>query len=276
MSPHPVAAPPVGNVGNVAIDAIDAIRLRCIAKSFSAPRGRLPGQRATASGSIEVLKDVTLQVRAGEILALLGSNGTGKTTLLEILATLQLPTSGGGVVGGYDLITQGDAVKRVVGYCPADSESFYPRLTGGANLEFIAALHGLSPLDARSRTEAVLDLIGARELEHVTFQRCSAGMKQKLCFARALLADPPILLLDEPTRSLDPESQRQFQDLLRHTLADQLGKTVVLVTHNLQEAERVCDRAALLRGGEIVGTWRVDEIVSRVGDEHDIVWAGDV
>ena len=181
------------------------------------------------------------------------SNGAGKTTLLEILATTQVPTSGGGIVGGCDLVAQAEAVTRIVGYGPAGSDSFYPRLTGAANLEFFAALQDLSPGEARHRMRAVLELLHATELAEAVFQRCSAGMKQKLNLARALLADPPILLLDEPTRSLDLASQRELQALLRDTLADGLGKTVLLVTHNLQEAERVCDRVALLRHGRIAG-----------------------
>jgi ABC-2 type transport system ATP-binding protein len=184
-------------------------------------------------------------------MGVIGPNGAGKTTLLEIVATLQLPTSGSATIGGLDLVTHAEGVKRLVGYCPSDSESFYPRLTGRANLEFFAALDGLSPREARSRVEAVLGTIRAAELADARFQQCSAGMKQKLGLARALLADPPILLLDEPTRSLDPGSQRQFHVLLRHTLADRSGKTILIVTHSLREAERVCDRVALLRDGEI-------------------------
>lgn len=188
-------------------------------------------------------------------MGLAGSNGAGKTTLLEILATTQLPTGGHGSIAGHNLVGEHDAVKRSVGYCPADADSFYPRLTGRANLEFFAALHDLSPGAARRRVGEVLEMVGAPELAHVLFQHCSAGMKQKLGVARALLGDPPVLLFDEPTRSLDPEAQREFHRLLRHTLVDALGKTVLLVTHNLREAETTCDRVALLREGRIAGVW---------------------
>lgn len=238
----------------------DVIRLRAITKSFPTSRALLRLSRRQDRSRVEVLENVTLQVRAGEIMGLVGSNGAGKTTLLEILATVQRPTSGGALVGGYDLVAEADAVKRLVGYCPSTSESFYPRLTGGANLEFFAALHGMSPREARSRTDRVLEMIRATELRGVIFQRCSAGMKQKIGLARALLADPPILLLDEPTRSLDPASQRELQDLLRRTLVDALKKTVLLVTHNLTEAEQICDRIALLRNGTVAGVWSADHL----------------
>lgn len=203
-------------------------------------------------------------------MGLVGSNGAGKTTLLEILATVQRPTSGGAQVGGYDLVAEADAVKRLVGYCPSTSESFYPRLTGGANLEFFAALHGLSPREARSRIDRVLEMIRATELRGVIFQRCSAGMKQKIGLARALLANPPILLLDEPTRSLDPASQRELQDLLRRTLVDALNKTVLLVTHNLNEAEQICDRIALLRNGTVAGVWSADHLPAELRSDTTV------
>ncbi len=216
----------------------DAIRLRAIAKSFAAP----------------VLTDVTLDIPAGEVFGLTGSNGAGKTTLLEILATLQRPTGGTATVGGYDVVRESQSVRRIVGYCPASADSFYPRLTGAANLQFFASLYGMSPRDARARTAAVLDMLGASEPAALMFQRCSAGMKQKLVLGRALLSDPAVVLLDEPTRSLDPAAQGEFRHLVR-TLANRWGKTIVLVTHNLDEADEVCDRIALLRDGRIAEVW---------------------
>jgi len=222
----------------------DAIRLVAIAKSFR---------------TLPVLTDVTLRLRVGEILALVGSNGAGKTTLLEILATLQLPTSGTAAICGFDLVGQAEQVKRLIGYCPAGADSFYPRLTGRANLEFFAALNGLSPHEERTRTRAVLEMMGALEVSEVIVQRYSAGMKQKLNLARALLADAPILLLDEPTRSLDAEARHTFCRLLRQTLVGAMNKTVLLVTHDPNEASGVCDRVAVLSGGAIAGGWTADD-----------------
>ena len=232
----------------------DAISLVAIRKSFPTA-SRAGVWRRGDTGRLEVLRDVTLQLRAGEIMGLVGSNGAGKTTLLEILATTQLPTGGSGLVGGYDLVARAGSIRRIIGYCPAGSDSFFPRLTCAANLEFFAALKELSPRDARLRIRNVLEMIRATELTNLIFQRCSAGMKQKLSLARALLADPPILLLDEPTRSLDPASRRELQELLRLTLAGAQRKTVLLVTHDLQESGRLCDRVALLRNGCIAGIW---------------------
>ena len=225
-------------------EAIDAIRLHSISKRFR-----------TNSGATDVLRSVTLQVRAHEIFGVIGLNGSGKTTLLEIIAAAQLPSGGRGSVAGYDLLSQPGHVRAAVGYCPANLESFYPRLTGKANLEFFAALRNMSPSDAAARSRDILELINASELSDTLFQRCSTGMKQKLSLARALLGEPAVVLLDEPTRSLDPPARREFQDLLRTQIIDTSRTSIVLVTHNLDEARRICDRIALLENGAITHIW---------------------
>jgi ABC-2 type transport system ATP-binding protein len=222
----------------------DAIRIEAIAKSFA---------------NVPVLQDVTLRVRVGEIMALVGSNGSGKTTLLEILATLQLPTAGRATVGGFEVGRQARQIRRIVGYCAAGAESFYPQLTGRANLEFFAALHGLSPQEARTRTSTVLKAMGTSAVGDVAVQRYSAGMKQRLSLARALLGDAPILLLDEPTRSLDGDARCEFHRFLRQTLVGTLNKTVLMVTHDSNEASAVCDRVAVLSGGTIARVRTVDD-----------------
>jgi ABC-2 type transport system ATP-binding protein len=231
----------------------DAIRIEAIAKSFA---------------NAPVLRDVTLRVRVGEIMALVGPNGSGKTTLLEILATLQLPTAGRATIGGFDVVRQAGQIRRIVGYCAAGAESFYPQLTGRVNLEFFAALHGLSPQEARTRTCTVLETMGASEVGDVAVQRYSAGMKQRLSLARALLADAPILLLDEPTRSLDADARCEFHRLLRQTLAGATNKAVLLVTHDPNEASAVCDRVAVLSGGAIARVRTVDDAATVLVAAH--------
>jgi ABC-2 type transport system ATP-binding protein len=238
----------------------DAICLAAIAKSFQRPVDRLLGRSLARTGTEPVLRDITLRVCRGEIMGLVGSNGAGKTTLLEILATVQLPTGGSGVVGGYDLLTESLNIRRIIGYCPASDGGFYPTLTGQANLEFFGALGGLSPRDAAERAEAVLDVVGGSGLGLSVFQRFSAGMRQKLALARALVADPPILLLDEPTRSLDPSTQTEFHHLLRRVLVETMGKTILLVTHDRREMHALCNRVACLRGGIIAGVGRPAEV----------------
>jgi ABC-type multidrug transport system ATPase subunit len=207
-------------------------------------------------------------------MGLVGANGAGKSTLLDILATVQLPTSGTGTVGGYDLIDQSAEIRRTIAYCAAGSEGFFPQLTARANLEFFAALHGLSPIVARTRTRFWLDAIGASSIADVAVQRCSAGMRQRLNLARALLADTPILLLDEPTRSLDAHARRDFQRLLRHALVSELNKTVLLVTHDAMEADAVCDRVAVLSDGTITSIRAVNSVIGDDVMPHPHVLVG--
>jgi ABC-2 type transport system ATP-binding protein len=218
-------------------------------------------------GGTEVLKGLCLEVYSGEALALLGPNGAGKTTLLEILSTLLLPTGGQATVCGYDVVKEARQVRKVVSYCPSASENFYPRLSGRGNLEFYALLNNLSPREARRKTLAVLDLVELDGSSDVPFQRYSEGMKQRLALARALLTDPELLLLDEPTRSLDPVLQGEIRKFLRERVVARLGKTVLLVTHSLLEAEQVCDRLAILHRGQIVSIGTPEEIKKAGGGE---------
>jgi ABC-2 type transport system ATP-binding protein len=218
-----------------------AILLRSVCKSFT---GR------------PVLRDVNLEVAPGTIVGLLGPNGAGKTTLLEILSTLLLPTSGQAFILGHDVVAEAAEVRRLVGYCPCGFDSFYPRLSATANLEFFAALNGFSHRAGRQRLDVVFDCLGLNGSRHLEFQRHSAGMKQKLVLGRALLADPKLLLLDEPTRSLDPAAQRDVWALLRTEIVGRLKKTILLVTHSLTEAQDVCDRVVALEDGRIVEVTR--------------------
>jgi ABC-2 type transport system ATP-binding protein len=230
-----------------------AIAVRNLTKTFPAPKNlKTLLQRSFRPNEVEVLRNITLEVATGWVLGLLGPNGAGKTVLLEILSTLLLPNSGRAWVGGYEVAGEAAQVRKVMGYCPSASQSFYPRLTGVGNLEFFAVLSGLRPREARERINEVLDLLGIDGASKAPFQCYSEGMKQRLSLARALLTDPPVLLLDEPTKSLDPLLQREVRKFLRRTLAEKLGKTVLLVTHSLAEAEEVCDRLAILYRGQIV------------------------
>ena len=216
-------------------------------------------------GGRQVLQGMNLEVRAGEILGLLGPNGAGKTTLLEILATLLLPTSGEVRLGGFDVVQQAAEVRGSVGYCSSAYSSFYPRLSGANNLEFFALLNDLDPRQARDRIKWAVDLLRLEDVRDGTFQHYSEGTKQRFALARALLNDPPILLLDEPTRSLDPLLQQETRRFIRDVLGAKLGKTVVLVTHSLSEAEQVCDRIAIMNGGRIAACGTAAQVTAELG-----------
>lgn len=245
-----------------------AITIQKLTKTFSVGKVLRAFFKAPPKvGGAEVLKGINLEVLQGEVLGVLGPNGAGKTTLLEILSTLLLPTSGEATICGFDVVREAGQVRKVVSYCPSASESFYPRLTGMRNLEFFALLNNLSPREASRRIQTLLDLVGLDGGSDFAFQRYSEGMKQRLALARALLTEPEVLLLDEPTRSLDPVLQEEIRKFLRERVVAKLGKTVLLVTHSLLEAEQVCDRLAILHRGEIVRIGTPEEIKKACGGE---------
>ena len=243
-----------------------AVSVQNLTKTFAVGRVlRTLMKNPSSKTRAEVLKGISMEVREGEVLGLLGPNGAGKTTLLEILSTLLLPTSGQVSVWGYDVVREGAEVRRVVSYCASASENFFPRLTGIRNLQFFALLHNLSPQEAKGKITSALDLVGIDGATTVPFQQYSEGMKQRLALARALLTESPVLLLDEPTRSLDPAAQSEIRKFLRRTIVERLGKTVLLVTHSLAEAEQVCDRLAILDRGRIVSIGTPAELKTGLG-----------
>jgi ABC-2 type transport system ATP-binding protein len=207
-----------------------------------------------------VLRNVDLQVGAGHVFALLGPNGAGKTTLSRILATLLLPDAGVVRVGGCDALKHPLDVRRRLG-CSLDSDrSFFMRLSGGENLLFFAALCGLRAREARQRAKELLESLGIAEAADRRVQEYSSGMKQKLSLARALLADPPVLLLDEPTRGLDPLAAEEFRASLRLLSAGR-NKTILLVTHSMEEAVELAEAAGILFRGQLTrldGDWRTN------------------
>ncbi len=208
------------------------------------------------------LERVSLDIPHGEIFGLVGPNGAGKTTLLKILACLILPTEGRAVVDGAVVGTDDEAVKRSIGFVTSDERSFYWRLTGEENLRFFARLYGLDLEAARRRTTKLLAAMDLGAVAGMQFMNYSSGMKQRLAIARALLHDPPILCLDEPTRSLDPIAAKHLRRFVSESLSAQQGKTVLLATHNLQEAEEMCGRLAVLDHGRVLRQGSLAEITA--------------
>ncbi len=201
---------------------------------------------------------VNLTVQAGSVLAILGPNGAGKTTLLRILAGLILPSAGRAHICGLDVV-QGEARERgLVGISLGDDRSLYARLSGRRNLEFFAALHGLSRQEARQRIDELSNVLEI-PLDQ-TVQASSSGIRQRILIARALLHDPAVLLLDEPTKSLDPTSAQGLRGFIRERLAGHLGKTVIIATHNLPEAELLGDDIAIMKRGRIRACGSLDTL----------------
>jgi ABC-2 type transport system permease protein len=216
---------------------------------------------------------VTLSIAPGELFGLVGPNGAGKTTLIKMLNTLILPSSGSASVYGVDL---GDVrrLKETVGLVTSDERSFFWRLTGEQNLAFFAALHQVPREGIDHRIREVMCLMGLPLDTGKPFQAYSTGMRQRLSIARALLPNPKVLFLDEPTRGLDPDSSRHLQDLIRDRLSRLEGVTVFMASHNLEEVEKVCDRVAIMRQGRIVACGTLaelgDAITPQVGYEFSV------
>jgi len=200
---------------------------------------------------IEALRGVDLQIKTGEVFGLLGPNGAGKTTLIKILCTLIIHDEGEAYVHGFDVTKEPrEVIKNLQAVLP-ESRGFNWRLTGRQNLEFYALLYGIREKETQERIDYLLDLVGLQERADDGYQRYSTGMQRKLLLCRALLRNTPTLLFDEPTTGLDPSSAAEFRNLVRDKLARDEGKTILLSTHNLYEAQDICDRIAILDRGEI-------------------------
>jgi ABC-2 type transport system ATP-binding protein len=246
-------------------------------KSFTKKRSltELFTQPFATPGRVSALRGVDLHVKTGEIFGLLGPNGAGKTTLVKILSCLILPDRGHASIGGFD-VRHEDKVKALLGLVHSDERSFYWRLSGRDNLRFFARLYDVPGKRIESRIDELLLKVDLADAAPRRFSDYSSGMKQRLAIARALLHDPPILLMDEPTRSLDPAASLSLRRLIKDELNGRDGKTILLATHNLREAEVLCDRIAILVSGTVrqVGTigevrrWGVTEHQFRLDVSH--------
>ncbi len=201
-------------------------------------------------GAVTALAGIDLEVDSGEAVVLVGPNGAGKSTLLRILSTTVLPDGGRATVAGYDVERDPVAVRRSIGLLLPDERAWYWRLTGRANLEFFAALHGLRRRAAVPRVEILLADAGLASAADRPVSGYSSGMRLRLALARALLVEPPVLLLDEPTRSLDPVAARRFRGLVDR-IVDEQGSAVLFATHDLHEATAVGTRVVIIDAGRI-------------------------
>lgn len=217
---------------------------------------------------VSVIRDVTCDIGEGEFFGLLGPNGAGKTTLFKMLATLILPDEGAATVAGHDVVRDAASVRRLLAPVIADERSLYWRLSARENLKLFAVLHRLSDAEIRARVEEVLRAVGLEDTAEKMVGQFSSGMKQRLLIARALLSRPRVLLLDEPTRSLDPISARRFRLFLREEILGRQGCTVVLATHNTEEALELCDRVAVLDRGRLLAVGSAQELSREVSEDR--------
>jgi ABC-2 type transport system ATP-binding protein len=200
-------------------------------------------------GTKTAVQDVSLDIAAGELFAFLGPNGAGKTTTIKMMCGLLFPTSGTVSIGGHDLCRDGDRARQLLSYVP-DQPFLYEKLTGREFLQFIADMYGLSRAQSAQRVAEMIELFELHEFIDDLTERYSHGMRQRTVFAAALVHEPRVLIVDEPTVGLDPHSVRRLKDLLRRQ-ADR-GTTVFLSSHSLDVVEELADRIAIIEHGRLV------------------------
>jgi ABC-2 type transport system ATP-binding protein len=219
---------------------------------------------------VTAVDHLNLEIKHGELFGLLGPNGAGKTTLVKILCTLLPPDSGKALVNGFDVVKEPMKVKQSLGTLFSVGErGFFWRLNGYRNLEFYAAIYNVPRQKRQARILEVLKLVGLENSIYDLYQKYSGGMKRKLSLARTLLADPQVLLLDEPTTGLDVISSRNIREFVRETVSKS-GKTVLYTTHYIEEAAQICDRIGILSSGQIIACDTPDAIRNMIKKEEVI------
>jgi ABC-2 type transport system ATP-binding protein len=225
------------------------LEIQDVGKRYPLPPPLLrPLMRVAARKPVEALREVSFHVSKGDVVGLVGPNGAGKTTLIRIIATLLEPTWGEVTVDGHRVSRHPEEIRKRLGLVLEGDRGLYGRLTGRENLEFFGVLLGLAPTVARRRAGHLLesfDLVGRDKLVF----GYSSGMRARLCLARALIADPPLLVLDEPSRSLDPVASLEMGRLLRQLAGE--GRAILFSSHRLEEVSSVCDRVVVLMGGRV-------------------------
>jgi ABC-2 type transport system ATP-binding protein len=265
--------------------AVPAVETRDLVKAFERGR-RTIWQRVRREPDkrerFRAVDGIDLVVEPGEIFGLLGPNGAGKTTTMKMLATLLIPTSGTIRVLGIDPLARPREVRARLGAMLSGERSLYWKLTGRENLEYFAALYHVPPAETKARIANVLAAVKLADRADDYVERYSTGMRQRLALARALLPNPPLVVLDEPTVGLDPQASRDLRDRVRELKAQ--GRTVLLTTHYMEEADQLCDRVAIIDHGRIVAletpaalkrTIRAEEVVhleiALDGDERAVI-----
>jgi len=204
-------------------------------------------------GDFVAVDRINLEIMKGEVFGFIGPNGAGKSTAIRMLTTLTSPTEGTAVVGGFDVRTQADEVRRRIGLV-AEKLILYPRLTAVENLMFFGELYGMSKAELKSRIDELLRMVQLEKFKNMPIGGYSSGMRQRLNIIRGLLHDPEILFMDEPTALLDPQSVRFVRDLVKELNAN--GKTIILTTHIMEEADELSNTVGIIDHGKMVA---VDE-----------------
>ena len=260
MRPAATAAAPSRTQRVLSDDGVPALLVEHVTKRFVVGRGR-------KRKSVIAVKDISIRIRRGEIYGVLGANGSGKSTLIRLVSTLLTLDTGRVEVFGHDIERDEMAVKRVINRVSVDA-AFFKKLSPHENLAYAARLYGMDPRSARAEAITILARLGIGEKRlSRPLEQMSRGMQQKVAIARALLTSPTLLPLDEPTTGLDPRSKLDVQTFIEE-LRDTHDATIVLTTHDLAEADRLCDRIAIINDGRIVVEDTPEVLRAKVAAEH--------
>jgi ABC-2 type transport system ATP-binding protein len=237
---------------------LNALELRRVEKSFKKRRGE----------TVRALDEISLSVGKGEVVGILGPNGSGKSTLVRVISTLVFPDAGAVEVFGVDAVRHPKKVQRSMNRVSVEA-SFFKKLSAMENLLYGAKLYGVTSREARPRIQEILDNIGfARKRATEPMEHLSRGMQQKIALARALLTSPVLMLLDEPTTGLDPRSKKDVQAFIRR-IREAHDSSILLCTHDMQEAEELCDRVGIMVDGRILALEEPEELKKRYAGEKN-------
>jgi ABC-2 type transport system ATP-binding protein len=260
--------PKSSSAGDAALSATPAIRVSGLTKRFAVRRGLADLLRLRPQTITTVVDGVTFDVHVGEVFGVLGPNGAGKTTIFRMLSTLVLPDEGTALVCGNDVCLEPRAVKHALAVVSSDERTLNWRLSARENLLVFAALQRVPRHEVSDRVTSVLKIVGLASTGRKMVAAFSSGMRQRLLISRALLSQPRVLLLDEPTRALDPISAQELRDFLRQELIQRQGCAIILATHNADEALGFCDRLVVLNRGRVLATGTAAQLSARFGEER--------
>ncbi|MGY5874526.1 MAG: ABC transporter ATP-binding protein [Candidatus Thorarchaeota archaeon] len=212
--------------------------------------------------TVTAVDNLSLEIGWGELFGLLGPNGAGKTTTVNLLSTLLKPTSGSVSVGGFDVETDPDEIKKLIGLCPQEP-AYYRFLTGRENIELYGNFHGMLPEVLRERVDELVLKIGMEDHADRKAAEYSGGMIRRVSTAMALIHEPKIALLDEPTVAMDPVARRAIWDFIRELKSN--GMAIILTTHYMEEAEELCDRVGIMDEGRLIALGTPKELL----EEHE-------
>ncbi|MFW9910804.1 MAG: ABC transporter ATP-binding protein [Candidatus Odinarchaeota archaeon] len=216
-------------------------------------------------GGITAVDDLNLEIGWGELFGILGPNGAGKSTAVNVLSTLLEPTNGSATVDGHDVVFDPEGVRKIIGVCPQEP-AFYPHLTGRENIELIGEMH-LVPKDVlKDRIDSMVEKIGMEDHINRRAKQYSGGMVRRVSMLMALVSNPKVALLDEPTVAMDPKSRRAVWDFIRELKGN--GVSIILTTHYMEEAEELCDRVAIIDEGKLIELGSPKELMEKHQAKH--------